>query len=1120
MLQYLPVRRALRLGIFSLLVGALAFAGTGRQSAYQHPNRSLNRQGEIAFLSGPQNGDPTELARNFLDDHLEQLGLSTQDVADLGVSANYQDTDSGIQHIVFAQRHQGLEVFNALTSVNLTHDGRVINFHTSFYRDLARIVSGRLVLDEIGAFNAAASQLSLNPTAAPTLLSSSGVERQGRLSRAGIASRDIFVKLMYFPLDAKRVRLAWNVQIEMAKGSDYHNLAIDAETGALLFQGNFTISESFGPQVALAALPTPKPSAAPRVVGKRQERKLTPDQYEVFEIPKEYPNDGPRTIVVNPADTTFSPHGWHDTNGVAGAEFTITRGNNANAYADRNDNDSPDPGSQPDGGASLNFTGALVAYDPSQQPGTYIPAAVTNLFYWNNIIHDVTARHGFTEASGNFQAFNYSGQGAGNDFVLAEAQDGADVGSRNNANFGTPSDGQNPRMQMFLWTTPTPPERDGDFSSMIIAHEYGHGVSNRLTGGPANVNCLNNDEQMGEGWSDYLGLVLTANQTDTPTTLRGVGTWALSQPPEGAGIRAAPYTVDFAINGWTYDDIKTTSGPHPLGHIWASILWEVYWELVNEHGFNPDIYGDWSTGGNNLALRLVLDGMKLQPCSPGFVDGRDAILLADQNLTGGANRCLLWAAFARRGLGYSATQGSSSSRTDGSEAFDIPSSCELLSSPSASASICAGTNAVYTFDLGQAFVPPVNLSATGQPDGTNLVFSANPVGSVPSSVTLTISNTGVADDGPYQIQVEANDGVNVGSIEVMLEVFNNPPARPNQLSPEDGATGTNLRPQLTWEEGAPGCLTFSDFESKLPDFGEGESVISLLECLGQIEVMRFAGASVSASWTLEVDDNSDFSSIESTTVTATPYGYPSSGLDPNTTYYWRVRGSNPCGEGQSSAVWSFTTGDLPVVLLVDDDDNDPNVRPIYEALLNDLGLAGFQVWDTGNGDNEPALSDLSAYDLVIWFSGHEFGGAAGPGSVGESALASYLAQGGCLFMSSQDYFYDRGLTSFMTNYLGFTAVNNDVSQTTVSGSGGGIYAGLGPYNLSYPFANFSDSLTIGSGGVAGFDGNSGVCASSKLTANYATSFLAFPLETIPDPAARADVLQHFLDFCTQKRKLR
>ena len=38
----------------------------------------------------------------------------------------------------------------------------------------------------------------------------------------------------------------------------------------------------------------------------------------------------------------------------------------------------------------------------------------------------------------------------------------------------------------------------------------------------------------------------------------------------------------------------------------------------------------------------------------------------------GANCEIIWAAFARRGLGFSASQGSSGSTTDGVEAFDLP----------------------------------------------------------------------------------------------------------------------------------------------------------------------------------------------------------------------------------------------------------------------------------------------------------------------------------------------------------------------------------------------------------------------------------------------------------------
>ena len=114
------------------------------------------------------------------------------------------------------------------------------------------------------------------------------------------------------------------------------------------------------------------------------------------------------------------------------------------------------------------------------------------------------------------------------------------------------------------------------------------------------------------------------------------------------------------------------SQPHGIGYVWATMLWDVYWNLVDKHGFNPNVYESWSTGGNNLAIQLVMDGMKFQPCRPGFVDGRNAILAADVALTGGANQCSIWRAFARRGLGFSASQGLNTSRTDGVEAFDMP----------------------------------------------------------------------------------------------------------------------------------------------------------------------------------------------------------------------------------------------------------------------------------------------------------------------------------------------------------------------------------------------------------------------------------------------------------------
>jgi len=150
-----------------------------------------------------------------------------------------------------------------------------------------------------------------------------------------------------------------------------------------------------------------------------------------------------------------------------------------------------------------------------------------------------------------------------------------------------------------------------------------------------------------------------------------------NQDGSGAGLRPYPYTTDMLVNPMTYKTIDDPgiTRPHGVGAVWATMLWDMTWALIDQYGWDADVYN--GTGGNNIALRLVMEGLKIQPCSPGFVDARDAILAADLALYGGVNQCILWEVFARRGLGFSADQGSTNSRTDGSEAFDLPSGCTI-----------------------------------------------------------------------------------------------------------------------------------------------------------------------------------------------------------------------------------------------------------------------------------------------------------------------------------------------------------------------------------------------------------------------------------------------------------
>lgn len=214
-------------------------------------------------------------------------------------------------------------------------------------------------------------------------------------------------------------------------------------------------------------------------------------------------------------------------------------------------------------------------------------------------------------------------------------------------------------------------KRDSGFDSQVILHEYTHAVSGRITN-----SAMNGEEGMNEGWSDYVALNLTQQASQVDTDLINMGSYAFG----GGGLRPRPYTTDMSVNPDTYDYLKVIGpGPnlqHPTGYLWAVMLWEMHWKFVNKYGFNPDHKSN--QGGNNMALDLVLQGQKLQVPNPGFVEGRDAILQADQAMFNGDNKCMIWEAFAKRGLGFSAIQGTSDSRMDGTEAFDLPPACKTL----------------------------------------------------------------------------------------------------------------------------------------------------------------------------------------------------------------------------------------------------------------------------------------------------------------------------------------------------------------------------------------------------------------------------------------------------------
>ena len=578
---------------------------------------------------------------NYLASHADQFGVLPDDIRHSIVTDQYASEDTGMVHIYLRQQFLKREVVSANINVNIMPDGRILSVGGGgFVRGLAALENTAAVaslqspgLSAAQALVKAAARLGLTSVVA-TAVKSAAADAAATtvLDNNGLSLDPITAKLAYVG-SAGKARLAWELVLRTPDGQHWYDVTVDGAGGDVLQVSDWMHEAS----------------------------------YNVYALPVKSPNDGSATLVSNPSDPAASPYGWHDTNGVTGAEYTDTRGNNVSAQEDWNHNDTG--GARPPGGTNLSFNYSLDTTSLLRS----LPAAVTNLFYWNNLLHDIHYRYGFTEVAGNFQQKNYSGQGAAGDPVQADAVDGSGL---NNANFGTPPDGSAPRMQMFLWNMSNPP-RDGDFDNEIMIHEYGHGVSNRLVGGPSNVNALDGLQSggMGEGWGDWWGLMLTQDAADTQNGNYPVGTYVLGQASTGAGIRRYPYSYNMSVDPLTYGSYNQSSEVHDAGEIWCSALWDMNWQLIAKHGYSSNIaagYTGPTSAGNILALQLVMDSLKIMPVNPTFLQARDAVLQADQALTGGANQTEIWTAFARRGMGASAYDGGSADATTVVEAFDMP----------------------------------------------------------------------------------------------------------------------------------------------------------------------------------------------------------------------------------------------------------------------------------------------------------------------------------------------------------------------------------------------------------------------------------------------------------------
>ena len=582
----------------SLTMSAAFAQGPARDLTAQSANIYAGGGGSLSAASGA--GMAATVA-----DFLATKGHGAETLASLVLTATHVSPTSGVTHLKFGQAVAGLGVYGTYVKAAFDGDGDLIHL----IENLAEL-SGRGVVAAAAAPRDALNEAMLrnHPGVIVGLVEGNRSGNVVSFSGGGFFHRDPTVTRVAIAMENGPMAAGFLVETWTNRGNMLHHTLVGGAGGVL-----------------------------------GVELRTNNDSYWIF---PDHPGMTDQALAFGPgAGNLQSPLGWLFANGQTTVDIA---GNNANAYLDTDANNSSDGGGLSVTDGVFDATADL-ADDPEN--GNNPAVAVQNLFYLNNVLHDKLYRHGFTETAGNFQEDNFSKGGNGSDSVNAEAQDGSGL---NNANFSTPSDGSNPRMQMFLWTQSIP-RRDGDVDSDIVYHEYGHGLTWRMIGNMGG----SMSGAIGEGMSDVLAILINDNDVLAEYSFNNT-----------TGIRSASYTG----YGRTYGDMGGSS-VHFDGEIYAATIWRL-WELFQDNAIDQDKLFDY-----------LIDGMNSTPAGPAMEDMRDGIL---QAAAGSGHECIIWQAFADFGIGEGASgriQGGGpfgGGRVRITESFDLPAVCSGPVAPVAS----------------------------------------------------------------------------------------------------------------------------------------------------------------------------------------------------------------------------------------------------------------------------------------------------------------------------------------------------------------------------------------------------------------------------------------------------
>ena len=395
---------------------------------------------ERKALTPPSNASPESIARDFLSARSSLFRPAAIGVLEL----RSVDTGGRGTIVSFTQRVEGLEVFQSRVRVRLGRDGEVIEAGVENVVPMA-VLRGALGRSPQQAIEAALGGVGVELEESLRPLPGASAGEWAFPNPLGGAYNPVRVQAVAFPMGVDQVHPAYRIYFEARQ--DAYEFVMDANDGRLLFRRRLT--SRFGQ----ARVWTTSPLAGAR---------------ELVDFPE----------------------GWLPPMG------TVTTGNNADVYLDTNGDDEPDDEDEDDleqGRASSEsaiFDFPAGEGTTGDDPRDFRPAALANAFYLANRAHDFFYDLGFTEVAGNFQTDNFELGGVGGDAVRVEIHDPLLL---NNASFRQAPEGSPPRMQMGLFTGQTAnltDDRDTAYDLQINVHEYAHGVTTRLVGGPDEVGCL------------------------------------------------------------------------------------------------------------------------------------------------------------------------------------------------------------------------------------------------------------------------------------------------------------------------------------------------------------------------------------------------------------------------------------------------------------------------------------------------------------------------------------------------------------------------------------------------------------------------------------------------------